>query len=195
MYRLRTCLVVSFSLLALTGCVHVTTESGGVDQRRRVSDIRADQLRSDWAQVLHSSGNPELGVKLAEKIREATAIYQDLGHQIAYHWEDGNNGRGEPIRDDEMQQRVPGWIAGEEPILSAYDDIVDMTLQSFHKSEPFDAMTGEVLNELIGQFNQLYSVVAYPKGTVADYGFAVDALVSKIGLLATEFEREMARYR
>lgn len=189
------CLLAAVFLLLGSGCVQVTTSSGDVDQRQRVAEIRADKLRLEWGQLMQTATNPDLGLKLAEKIREASLLYQDLGRQIANHWEDGNQGRGEPINDSEMQQRVPGWVAGEEPVFRAYDDIVDQALRSFQKSQPFDAMTMGVLQELVDFYTELYTVTVYPKGTVADYRYAVDAQVSKIGVIATEFGQEMARYR
>lgn len=195
MYRsLKASLLLLF-VTTLTGCVNVTTETGSVEQRQRSAEIRAADLRADWAAMLEQAGPAQVGLELANLTRRVANVYQEYAAQISGHWREGNEGRGTPISGSEMQQRVPNWVAGEAPVLKAYDDMVDFAYTRLRESQFFDADDTRLYEDLVANYDKLYSTVVLPQGTVEDYEYEVDVLVSRVEGLAGEMELAMQRYR
>ena len=180
--------------LLFAACASITTETGSTDQRSRTSEITASKMRSDWAMATATATPSQLGRQLANLIDRAAVSYESYSRQIAGNWRQGNEGRGTPVLDTEMQRQVPNWIAGEEPTLKAYDDMVDFAINRIRTEDLYGTDGQELIQEMVTAYYQLYSAVVYPKGTVGDYEFAVGSLVSRVSGLSDRVVEEMDRY-
>lgn len=187
-------LVVVLCVICEFGCVKVETSAGDAEQRTRSSSETATDLRSDWAQRLQSATPAETAEMLGRRISTITSQYVSFSRQIADRWREGNQGRGTPIPDHEMRQLVQGWIATEQPILAAHDDMVEYAYARMRESRVLDDETLEITRRLIEAYYGVHSAVFIPNGDVTDYEYQVDRRRGAVETLTGELERDLRRY-
>lgn len=188
--------VISVVMLAalVAGCgVNVQTSSGDTEQRSSLSSQTASDLRSDWAARLAAVDTKGKAVLLTDHIERVGRILDSYAAQIVERWHEGNVGRGTPIPDTEMRSIVSASIKGDQPMLEAYDDMIEYAYTKIKEPRFFDSQTLAQIQTLIDDYNELYSLVLYPTGSVDDYQYAtgqqLDVLKGQIMAVRGELER------
>ena len=185
--------VVLSALLTAGGCVKIETGQT-IEEAEASSEDRAGRLRSDWAGRIQRSSPLQVGQLLKMHIDSTAARYVEYGFRIAREWETGSQGRGEIIPADEMTTIVEGWNRGQKPILKADEDNLEYAWAELQAGRHFDRTTEDLFKQMVNQYYEVYSIVFYPVGTVADYEESLYQVRSETERLSTELDRMLAGY-
>lgn len=191
MYRIDRSVLVAILLSALLtsgGCVKIETGQT-IEEAEASSEDRAGRIRSDWAGRIQRSSPLQVGQLLKMHIDSTAAKYIDYGFRIAREWETGSQGRGEIIPADEMATIVEGWNRGQKPILKADEDNLEYAWAELQAGRHFDRTTEDLFRQMVNQYYEVYSIVFYPAGTVADY----EENLYQVRLATEQLSTEMGR--
>ncbi|MCH7948447.1 MAG: hypothetical protein IIC66_11675 [candidate division Zixibacteria bacterium] len=127
-------------------------------------------------------------------IDSVSAMYLRYGYRIVGEWQQGNEGRGEPVDASEMRQVVNSWVAAEKPILKAYEDNLEYGLRLIRDSRHYDQNTMDLFDQLAQAFYDCHSVVFYPNRNVETYENELIDTERRIRQLSQELERKLRVY-
>ena len=127
-------------------------------------------------------------------IDSVSAMYLRYGYRIVGEWQQGNEGRGEPVDASEMRQVVDSWVAAEKPILKAYEDNLEYGLRLVRDSRHYDQSTMDLFDQLARAFYDCHSVVFYPNRNVETYENELIDTERRIRQLSQELERKLRVY-
>ncbi|MFQ5499706.1 MAG: hypothetical protein ACE5FH_08535 [Candidatus Zixiibacteriota bacterium] len=149
---------------------YLKIESGdSPEERVESARDRADNMRAQWANQIKRADPTRVAHLVKGHIDSVSAMFVRYGRDVSDQWREAIHGRGEEVADEEMRLMVDRWTTDQRPILDAYDDnlefgIAELRLRRFHDEPVFD-----ILDQMVEVYDQTFSDVFYPAGTVEQY--------------------------
>lgn len=188
---LKKILLLILSLQTLS-CAGLKIETGQSKEEATESNAeQASRLRSEWANLLSHTPDEKRPEQFREIVRRTMANYRYFGNQILTQWEEGEQGRGKAINADEMRKMIEQWIAPQQPVLKAYDDMFEYTYDQLKKQFPNDQQLLDAAKIVSEFYYNAYSVFFYPTGNVDDYRFSIESNSIETDRILTEFSQSM----
>jgi len=177
----------------LTGCVKIET-GGTVEEATESNEVRAKQIRSQWAEQIQSASPQDVAKLVKGEIDSVSAMYIRYGLKVADDWHHGNKSEGKDIEAVEMRRFVDGWVSTQKPILNAYEDNLEFGINRIQQSRVFRPETLGLLNQFIDQFYSNRSTVFYPNENADQYEAALVAAQRKTESLSRDLGQELDKY-
>jgi len=187
---------IPFALLAvlvLSGCVKIETGQT-LEEATESNELRARQVRSQWANQLNAATPQETADLVKQHLDSVSAMYVRYGFKIVDEWHRGNEGRGKVIEAAEMRQVVDAWVAGQKPILDAYEHNLEFGLDKIKESRFFASETLTLFERFGEEFYAVRSVVFYPNRDVETYENKLIESQKLIESISLELGSELAKY-
>lgn len=181
------------ALLLLAGCVKIETGQT-LEEATESNELRARQVRSQWANQLNAATPLETADLLKQHMDSVSAMYLRYGFKVTDEWRKGNEGRGKVIDAAEMRQVVDAWVAGQKPILDAYEHNMEFGLDKLRLSKFFAPETLALFDKFGEEFYEVRSVVFYPNRDVETYENKLLESQKQIETLSLELGSELAKY-
>ncbi|MGH8015030.1 MAG: hypothetical protein ACREBV_02445 [Candidatus Zixiibacteriota bacterium] len=160
-----------FTLICLS-CVQIKTGQT-VDEAIESNEVRAKEMRVEWAQRLKSAeGDADRAQLVKSQIDSISAMIVRYGFKIADEWHKGNEGRGQDIDASEMRNVVNCWVAAQKPFLNAHEDNMEYGIRLIHETRRYNQFSEEaydLLDSLVLQYYDTYSIVFYPNQDVDSF--------------------------
>ncbi|MCK4572985.1 MAG: hypothetical protein KAU36_01380 [candidate division Zixibacteria bacterium] len=160
-------------LISPAGCVKIETGQT-VEEAQQSSEQRAGRLRATWANKLSGATPTELAIYLTDHFDQTTDMFFRYGERMTQQWEAGSEGRGTEIKAAEMRQVIDAWIAGEKPLLKAYEDNLEYGFARIKETGHYDEAMLRQLGALVEKYYEIYSAVFYPVGNLEDYAHKLE---------------------
>ncbi|HEX2896554.1 MAG TPA: hypothetical protein VHP63_00705 [candidate division Zixibacteria bacterium] len=186
-------LFVSLSVLLLASCVKIETGQT-LEEATESNELRARQVRSQWANQLNAATPLETANLLKQHMDSVSAMYLRYGFKVVDEWHKGNEGRGKVIDAAEMRQVVDAWVAGQKPILDAYEHNLEFGLDQLRLSKFFAPETMAMFEKFGEEFYEVRSVVFYPNRDVETYENKLLESQKLIETASLELGSELAKY-
>ena len=182
-------------LLAVTaGCVKIETGPETREQRTETSTLRARDFRVNWAGRFDPAEPARKADMLKNLVDTLSIRYINYGQRVVDEWSTGNAGRGTEIPDSEMREVVAQWNESEMPMLEAYEEVIEYSINDIKRTNHFDAQVLELFDRNIEMFYKVNSAVFYPSGTVDDYSYNLGELNADFQELSLDLGQELERY-
>ena len=179
----------------VVSCSAIKIETGQTQEEAvQSAEIRARQIRSDWANRFQQATPLEMGRLLTRHVDSVSARYVAYGFQVAAQWRDGNAGRGVNVPDREMREVVAAWTERQQPILMAYEDNLEYGLERVKETRYFGQDFLDLLAELVDQYYEVYSAVFYPSGTVEEYEETLNRVKGDMESISGRFKSQLDRH-
>jgi len=182
-------------LLAVFGCVNVQTGSESPDQLEDSAANRGRDFRVTWVNRFTGVTPIEKATMLRELVDSLSASYLRYGYDVARDWRSGNDVRGQLIQDSEIRQVIDKSNASQRPLMKAYEDVLEYSLQQIKESKFFGSDTEDLMQKHIDGFYEVHSSVFYPSGTVNDYEYRMDEARKAEESLSRQLALEVDGYR
>ena len=180
--------------LAVSSCGLKIETGQTVDEATESNQQRAGRIRSNWAEQLRNKPPTTMAGLVKTHIDSVSAMYLRYGYQIVDQWQQGNEGRGEPVAASEMRQVVNSWVVAEKPILKAYEDNLEYGLRLVRDSRHYDQSTMDLFDQLARAYYDCHSVVFYPNRNVETYENELIDTERIIRQLSEELDRKLRVY-
>ena len=193
---LRSILIIALSpLMVVVACIKIQTGPQTADEAKESSEVRGKGFRVEWATRLDAA-SPREKINLVRTLIDSVgASYLRYGRNVSEQWRQGSAGRGEAIKDTEMQAIVQRWNEGQQPVMKAYEEVIEKGLDQIDRTRAFDRRVLDKLAELRDHFYKVYATVFFPRGTTDTYNEKLDLLARDGQRIGTELDQEMNRYR
>jgi len=163
-------IIIFFIIAFLLASCGIKIETGQTKEEAKASSrITANKIKSDWARLIDSASPSEVGFHLKNHLDNISSKMIEYGFGLADKWREGNQGRGEPIPDSEMRTVIENWVTGDKQIINAWEDNTDYARRRLTEDGFYTLKTIDYFDEMIEQFNAVYSAVLYPVGDVDKY--------------------------
>lgn len=139
------------------------------EEAKASSQVTVNKIKSDWAILINGSTHREVGFHLRTYLNNISNNFVEYGFRLAEKWREGNEGRGEPIPDNEMRSVIESWIAKDKPILRAWEENIDYAHNRMIEDGFYSQETMSLFDNMIDQFNEIYNAVIFPIGDVDKY--------------------------
>ena len=187
-------LVFAIGFLAVSSC-GIKIETGQtVDEATESNQQRASRIRSSWAEQLRNKPPMTMAGLVKTHIDSVSAMYLRYGYQIVDQWQQGNEGRGQPVDASEMREVVNRWVVAEKPILKAYEDNLEYGLRLVRDSRHYSQSTMELFDKLARAYYDCHSVVFYPNHDAETYEEELINTERRIRQLSDELDRKLSVY-
>lgn len=173
-------------------CSSIKIETGQTTEEATESSAeQASRMRSEWADFISRTPQSKRPEQMREIVRRAMATYQNFGRQILNLWEEGEKGRGEKVSAEEIRERLDGWLAPQQPVLKAYDDMFEYTYDQLKKEFPdnYDLLNGA--KKLSKFYYNAYPAFFYPTETVDEYRYDLEAISNETDKALDDFSQIM----
>lgn len=180
---------------AVFGCVKVQTGSETPDQLVDSAATRGRDFRVTWVNRFTGVTPIEKATMLRELVDSLSASYLRYGYNVARDWRSGNDVRGQLIPDSEIRQVIDKSNASQRPLMKAYEDVLEYSLQQIKESRFFRSDTEDLMQRHIDGFYEVHSSVFYPSGTVNDYEYRMDEARKAEESLGRELAVDVEGYR
>ena len=114
---------------------------------------------------------------------------------MAGDWRTGNDVRGQLIPDTEIRQLIDRSNESQRPLMKAYEDVLEYSLEQIKQSKFFRTSTEDLIQSHIDRFYDVNSAVFYPSGTVDDYEYRLDEAKKASESASRELGLEVDGYR
>ena len=180
----------------MTGCSAVRIQTGPPTetQATRTSEERGQGLRSQWADQLSRAKPLDKMWMVRQNIDSTGALLIRIGEQISDQWSQGEIGRGQEISPDEMRGVIEASVRTDQPLLDAYDDMVDHGVNEVRYTNFFDEETVQYLLELRDHYDKTHGEVLYPSISRVDYEENLRTLQSEAERLSAQLKNDLLRY-
>ncbi len=176
----------------LFSCSAIKIETGQTRQEALQSaEVRAKQIRSDWAIRFQQATPLEMVRLLAQHVDSISAWYVAFGFEVAAQWREGNAGRGQNVPDREMREVVAVWTGEQQPIMTAYEDNLEYGLEQIKNTRHFNRYLLDLLTEFADQYYKVYSAVFYPAGSVEEYEETLNGIRHETESLSIRLKTEL----
>ena len=192
--RLRL-LVVLLAVGFFAGCVNIQTGSETPDQLEESAANRGKDFRVTWVNRFTGATPVEKADMLRDLVDSLSANYLRYGYKVAGDWRSGNEVRGQLIADSEIRDIIDRSNQSQQPLMKAYEDVMEYSLQQIKDSKFFGASTVTLMQDHIDQFYDVNSAVFYPSGTVDDYEYRLDGAKKAAESVSRELGLEVDGYR
>ncbi len=192
--RLSYALVFSIGFLAVSTCGLKIETGQTVDEATESNQQRAGRIRSNWAEELRNKPPATMAGLVKTHIDSVSAMYLRYGYRIVDQWQQGNQGRGQPVDASEMRKVVNSWVVAEKPILKAYEDNLEYGLRLVRDSRHYDQNTMDLFDQLARAYYDCHSVVFYPNNNVDTYEEELIDTERRIRQLSGELDRRLGVY-
>ncbi len=183
-------------LAVIIGCSSIHIESGNTpEERTAVSERQARDSKATWAHDFSLASDITKADLLKTHIDSTSERLFALAAQFASEWRKGNQGRGQVIAADEMQQVLDNTIAPQKPVLKAWEDNMEYGWEWVRDSSRFDQSVIDLYGKMVDGYYEAYSGVFYPQSDVETYEERNAQAQSSMRGLSSELERELRRYR
>ncbi len=186
-------ILVSF-LLAVSSCGLKIETGQTVDEATESNQQRAGRIRSNWAEELRNKPPTTMAGLVKTHIDSVSAMYIRYGFQIVDQWQQGNEGRGQPVDASEMREVVNSWVVAEKPILKAYEDNLEYGLRLVRDSRHYDQSTMDLFDQLARAYYDCHSAVFYPNNNVETYEEVLIDTERRMHQLSGELDRRLSSY-
>lgn len=188
-------LVFSLSLLAACSSVRIHTGPPTEKQATETSEERGRGLRSQWADQLGRAQAMDKIWMVRQFIDSTDALLIRIGRQIADQWNEGEIGRGRQIPASEMREVISASVSTDQPLLEAYDDMVDYGVQEVRRTNFFDQETINLLLDMRDHYDKTHGEVLYPGLDRPAYEDNLLTLTLEAERLSALLEQDLRRYR
>lgn len=194
--RLISLSAVVLILLLISACSSVRIQTGPPSEKQatQTSEERGQGLRSQWADQLSRAQAKDKIWMVRQFIDSTSALLIRIGDQIADQWRQGEVGRAQEIPPEEMRGVIESSIRTDQPLLEAYDDMVDYGVNEVRHTSYFDEETLGYLLDLRDQYDKTHGEVLYPDMSRVDYEDNLRALQIESERLSTRLRDDLARY-
>ncbi len=189
--------VITIAFVALTagnGCKAIKIESGG-QEAVALSEVKAKKIQVQWARQIENATPRETVLLLKQLIDTSAARLLYLGEQFAKEWRRGNVNRGEDIPDTRMREVIAATTERDIPIFQAWEDNIDFAWRKLKKSNEISDTIMDKINQMINQYDRVYSVVMFPNGTVRDYEDNIFSVAGEMQSLSRFLEADLGSFR
>jgi hypothetical protein len=164
-------MMIPAAALLVCGCGGINIETGppSEEQATQTSEMHGRSLKSDFSTRMERATPLQKAWIWSRFVDSTTSRYLRIGREVADQWQRGNEGRGEDVSANEMQQVVANSIARDLPLLESYDDIVDYGYDLIRETYHFDAATEKLVTDVRDNYFDTYNFVFYPSGSQRDY--------------------------
>ena len=157
--------------------------------------MRAKDFRINWANRF-SEASPVRKAELLKNLIDSVSVrYLRYGYRVVDEWRQGNAGRGTDIPDSEMREVVTRWNEDEQPVIDAYEDVMEYSMNEIKRTNHFDSGIIKSYERNIEHFYKINSGVFFPSGTVDDYEFRLDELKADQEDMSSSLTGELDNYR
>lgn len=174
--------IILFIALLNLSCAGIKIETGQTaEEATETSAEQASRIRSEWADYLSRTDLKERPEQLAEIVKRTMGTYRHYGQQILNQWQEGERGRGQTVSSGEMRSMIEQWLAPQQPILKAYEDMFEYTYEQLKKEYPNNQRLLDAAKKLSDFFYNAYPGFFYPTGTVEDYRYNIESNSTETG--------------
>ncbi|MCP4684688.1 MAG: hypothetical protein GY867_04490 [bacterium] len=183
-------------LALLAGCSSVRIQTGPASEREAAqsSEERGQGLRSQWADQLGRAKPLDKMWMVRQYIDSTGALLLRIGRQISDQWRQGEVGRGVEIPPDEMRRVIENSVSSDQPLLNAYDDMVDYGINEVRFTNFFDEETLGYLLECRDHYDRTHSEVLYPSTNRLRYNDNLESLRLEAERLSAHLISDILRY-
>lgn len=192
--KLLYALVFAIGFLAVLSCGLKIETGQTVDEATESNQQRASRIRANWAEQLRDKPPVTMAELVKTHIDSVSAMYLRYGYQIVDQWQQGNEGRGQPVDASEMREVVNMWVVTEKPILKAYEDNLEYGLRLVRDARHYDQSTMELFDQLARAYYDCHSVVFYPNNNVEVYEEKLIETERRISQLSEELDQRLRVY-
>ncbi|MEE8149792.1 MAG: hypothetical protein V3T75_04995 [candidate division Zixibacteria bacterium] len=187
-------LVLALLFLTVSSCGLKIETGQTVDEATESNQQRASRIRASWAEQLRNKPPMTMAGLVKTHIDSVSAMYLRYGYRIVEQWQQGNEGRGQPVDASEMREVVNSWVVAEKPILKAYEDNLEYGLRLVRDSRHYDQNTMDLFDQLARAYYDCHSIVFYPNNNVDTYEEELIDTERRIRQLSEELERKLRVY-
>lgn len=180
-------------LALLAGCIRIETGQT-LEEAVASSEVRAGQIRSQWANRLNAATPREMADMLLDHARDVTDRYLAYGADVASRWREGSVERGKDISASEMREFVAAWIEVEKPLLTAWEENLEYGLERIVESGFYDETSRNLFQHLVDRYYDVYSMVFFPSSTAEDYEAKLYQVRFERDRAIEDLENEIAKY-
>lgn len=182
-------------LLLLAGC-GVTVQTGPEDEQRQeeVSDYRARQIRSEWADRIRSASPIQKAELMKTLVDSVAASYLRYGRGVADDWDAANEHQGAAVPSSEMRDMIQRSNKSQAAIFKAYEDVLEHAMAEIRETYTFDQQTLNLLDEYADHFYKVNSAVFYPANTAEEYRSQIDDLQATTERMSEAIATNLRRY-
>ena len=188
--------IIGLVFLLTMGCSSVRIQTGPPTEKQATaaSEDRGQGMRSKWADQLGRARPMEKMWMVRQLIDSTGALLLRIGRQISQQWSEGEVGRGQEIPPDEMRGVIEASFRTDQPLLDAYDEMVDYGVDEVRLTRHFDETTIGYLTELRDHYDRIHGEVLYPSlGRVAYEDNLLD-LGYEAERLSAQLKQDLERY-
>jgi len=188
--------IISLTVLLVAGCSAVRIQTGPPSEKQatQTSEERGQGLKSQWADRLNRVQPPEKMWMVRQFIDSTGALLIRVGRQIAQQWSEGEVGRGREIPASEMRGVIEASVRTDQPLLEAYDDMVDYGVEEVRRTRFFDDDTERLLLELRNHYDKTHGEVLYPDLDRISYQDNLQDLQFEAERLSSRLQDDLKRY-
>jgi hypothetical protein len=178
------------------GCSSLKVHTGPQtdEEATQESTDRGRQIRTEWANRLRAATVPEKALLMRTLVDSTSALYIRYGFRVADKWRDESNRRGVDVPIADIRQMVEVSNRTEEPILEAYEDVLEYGIEEILESRYFELDTEELLTGFRDHFLQVRSAVFYPNGSREDFELRLQSLRTRTEELSFDLGEELRRF-
>jgi len=194
---MRRIVVASVAALSIVmaGC-GVKVQTGQTqDEAIESAERRANIMRRDWAAQLQSASPVGMASMVGTRIDSTAGTLFGFGERVLDEWRKANAGRGAQVPASEMRQIVDAWVRSQQPILEAYEDNINKGMAEVQATNHFDRPTLDLLEQMVRQYDAVYSKVFFPNGSADDYQDNLMQERKQLERLSDDYHRQVANYR
>jgi hypothetical protein len=192
--RLLTVLTAVSAIFFTAGCIKIQTGPMSQEEATDAASLRAKDMEVNWRNRLLGATSIEKMNLTKALIDTASSNFIRYGMSVADEWRKGSSARGQAVADSEMRTQIDRWNKSQQPIIQAYESMIEYAVGEIEALNIFDADALLALKECRDHFYQVYSGVFYPTGTVEDYEAKLRDLQSQGIRLSDQLAQELRRY-
>jgi len=187
---------VALGLIFVIGCSSVRIQTGPPSDREATqsSEERGQGLRSQWADELSRARPLDKIWMVRQNIDSTGALLIRIGRQISEQWSQGEIGRGVEITAEEIRVVIENSVRTDQPLLDAYDDMVDYGVNEVRHTNFFDQETMGYLIALRDHYDKTHGEVLYPSMSRVGYDDNLEALQLEAEKLSARLKDDLLRY-
>lgn len=189
-------LAVGLTLLTLMACSSVRIQTGPPTEKQATaaSEDRGQGMRSKWADQLGRAKPMDKMWMVRQLIDSTDALLIRIGRQISRQWNEGEVGRGSEIAPDEMRGVIDASLKTDQPMLDAYDEMVDYGIEEVRLTRFFDEQTMGLLMKLRDHYDRVHGEVLFPSVGRVDYDDSLHDLKYQAEDLSAQLKYDLERY-
>ncbi|MEW6413345.1 MAG: hypothetical protein AB1483_12885 [Candidatus Zixiibacteriota bacterium] len=170
-------------------------ETGASPERAaEISEETAGRIRREWAAQVKQATPYQVAGLLVEHFDRVTAVYFHFGRELVEKWREGEQGRGQVIPGSEMREMVDRWTETQQPVLTAYDDNLELAYRELTTSGIFADDFRRILKRLVDEYYGVYSAVFLPMGTLGEYEHRLEQVEYEAEAISQEYRDYLERF-